>query len=102
MEAVVLGLDDRLRTKFDFFSMVVSPNEEDTKKVSVRVVKVLGLKFTLREDVLCGLLDVQMEKDEIEHPFLLSGCKVMDGYGDMMVISFGLLEHVLCQLSITM
>jgi hypothetical protein len=76
--------------------MVVSPNEEDTKKVSVRVVKVLGLKFTLREDVLCGLLDVQMEKDEIEHPFLLSGCKVMDGFGDMMVISFGLLEHVLC------
>lgn len=83
--------------------MVVSPNEdEDTKKVSVRVVNVLGLKFTLREDVLCGLLDVQMEKDEIEHPFLLSGCKVMDGFGDMMVISFGLLKHVLCQLSITM
>jgi hypothetical protein len=76
--------------------MVVSPNEhEDTKKVSVRVVNVLGLKFTVREDVIYGLLDVQMEKDEIEHPFLLSGCKVMDGFGDMMVISFGLVEHVL-------
>jgi hypothetical protein len=79
--------------------MVVSPNEdEDTKKVSVRVVNVLGLKFTLREDDICGLFDVQMEKDEIEHPFLLSGCKVMDGFGDMMVISFSLLKHVLSYL----
>jgi len=26
-----------------------------------------------------------MAKDEVEHPFMLSGCKVMDGFGDMMV-----------------
>jgi len=28
---------------------------------------------------------VQIAIDEIEHPFLLSGCKVMDGCGDMIV-----------------
>jgi hypothetical protein len=26
-----------------------------------------------------------MPKDEEEHPFMLSGCKLMDGFGDMMV-----------------
>lgn len=30
---------------------------------------------------------VQMPKDEVEHPFMLSGCKIMDGFGDMMVCS---------------
>lgn len=31
---------------------------------------------------------MQMPKDEVEHPFMLSGCKVMDGFGDMMVCFF--------------
>jgi hypothetical protein len=32
------------------------------------------------------VMNVQMPKDD-EHPFMLSGCKVMDGFGDMMVCS---------------
>ncbi|XP_024395320.1 calcium-transporting ATPase 8, plasma membrane-type isoform X2 [Physcomitrium patens] len=31
-----------------------------------------------------------MAKDEEERPFMLSGCKVMDGFGDMMVTAVGM------------
>ncbi|CAK9233339.1 unnamed protein product [Sphagnum jensenii] len=50
---------------------------------------VVGHSMLVDESSMTGESE-PMEKDEIEHPFLLSGCKVMDGFGDMMVTAVGM------------
>ncbi|KAG0585877.1 hypothetical protein KC19_2G046200 [Ceratodon purpureus] len=48
-----------------------------------------GHSLLVDESSMTGESD-PMPKDEDEHPFMLSGCKIMDGFGDMMVTAVGM------------
>lgn len=48
---------------------------------------------TMRDcDLLFNYGLCQVHKDSVRSPFLMSGCKVADGYGTMLVISHYLLS----------